>query len=258
ALGRRKVKNWQVLLSGAAVLVAVAGVLVWSLLDRPMDGLTQREAPVPLTHEATSSPELPHAAATDSGAARRETLPSAPAPAAAPSNLDRLFSALSIYRPAEHTDAPDFVLPDVEGRSVRLRELRGKLVLLNFWATWCAPCRIEMPSMERLYQTFKKAEFALLAVSIDRQGTQMVRPFVEELKLTFPILLDQTMEVSRQYGLRGLPTTYLIDPEGRLIGAAVGGRDWHSTGAKALIAALLRQAMVTSGESAPSRAIEGK
>lgn len=237
-------KSWQVLLSGAAVLVAIAGALVWSLFDRPMHGRAQREAPVLQDNATALSPELPHTAA--------------PAPAAAPSNLDRLFSALSIYRPAEQTDAPDFVLSDVEGRSVRLRELRGKLVLLNFWATWCAPCRIEMPSMERLYHTFKKAEFALLAVSIDRQGTQMVRPFVEELKLKFPILLDQTMEVSRQYGLRGLPTTYLIDPEGRLIGAAVGGRDWHSTEAKTLIAALLRQAIVTSGESAPSRATEGK
>ena len=251
-------KSWQVLLSGAAVFVAVAGVLIWNLFDRPMDGLTQREAPVSLTHQATPSLELPHTGATDAAAPRRETLPSASAPAAAPSNLERLFSALSIYRPAEYTDAPDFVLPDVEGRSVRLRELRGKLVLLNFWATWCAPCRIEMPGMERLYQTFQKADFALLAVSIDRQGTQMVRPFVEELKLKFPILIDQTMEVSRQYGLRGLPTTYLIDPEGRLIGAAVGGRDWHSTEAKALIATLLRQASVTSGESAPSRATEGK
>jgi peroxiredoxin len=147
-----------------------------------------------------------------------------------------------MHRPPEPLEAPDFTLPDVEGRSMRLRELRGKLVFLNFWATWCPPCRLEMPSMERLYQTFKPTEFAMLAVSIDRQGVEAVKPFMEELKLTFPALLDQTSAVARQYGLRGLPSTYLIDQDGRLIGAAVGGRDWSSTEAKDLIAGLLRQA----------------
>jgi len=155
-------------------------------------------------------------------------------------NLDALFAALAMHRPVEPTEAPDFTLPDVEGRPVRLRDFRGKLVFVNFWATWCPPCRLEMPSMERLYQTFKPTDFALLAVSIDRQGAPVVKPFMAELKLTFPALLDSKTEVARQFGLRGLPTTYLIDREGRLIGAAVGGRDWYSTEAKALIAGLLQ------------------
>jgi peroxiredoxin len=95
--------------------------------------------------------------------------------------------------------------------------------------------------MERLYQTFKQTEFALLAVSMDRQGEGVARPFVDNLKLTFPVLLDSTSEVSRQYSVRGLPTTYLIDPDGLLIGVVIGARDWYRTEAKALIAALLRQ-----------------
>jgi len=152
-----------------------------------------------------------------------------------------LFRALGLHRAAEPGQAPNFTLPGLNGRPVQLRELRGKVVLLNFWATWCAPCLQEMPSMERLYQTFKQTSFVLLAVSMDRQGVEVAQPFAENLKLTFPILLDPTSEVARQYGVRGLPTTYLIDPDGLLIGAAVGARDWHRTEAKALIASLVRQ-----------------
>jgi peroxiredoxin len=155
--------------------------------------------------------------------------------------LDALFASLGIHRPVNPSETPDFTLMALEGRPVQLREFRGKLVLLNFWATWCAPCLHEMPSMERLYQTFKETEFALLAVSMDRQGEEVAKPFVDNLKLTFPVLVDNTSEVARQYGVRGLPTTYLIDPDGLLIGAVIGARDWYRTEAKALIAGLLRQ-----------------
>jgi len=78
-------------------------------------------------------------------------------------------------------------------------------------------------------------------VSMDRQGEEVARPFVDQLKLTFPVLLDRTSEVGHEYGVRGLPTTYLIDPDGRLIGAVIGAREWYRTEAKALIAGLLRQ-----------------
>ncbi|MGH8066548.1 MAG: peroxiredoxin family protein [Candidatus Entotheonellia bacterium] len=184
------------------------------------------------------------------------SLPSGPSetmrvrePSAVPSaGLDALFAALGIRRPAEPSEAPDFTLMTLAGQPARLREFRGKLVLLNFWATWCAPCLHEMPSMERLYQTFKQTDFVLLAVSMDRQGEEVARPFVENLKLTFPVLLDSTLEVSRQYSVRGLPTSYLIDPDGRLIGAVIGARDWYRTEAKALLAGLLRQTPPTADQ----------
>ncbi len=161
--------------------------------------------------------------------------------------LDPLYTALGMRRPAEPAAAPDFTLLTLDGRPAQLREFRGKLVLLNFWATWCAPCLQEMPSMERLYQTFKQTDFVLLAVSMDHQGEGVARPFVDNLKLNFPILLDNTLEVSRQYSVRGLPTSYLIDPDGLLIGVVIGARDWYKTEAKALIAGLLRQLPVPPG-----------
>jgi peroxiredoxin len=179
------------------------------------------------------------------------TSPDTEAPRGGPSGLEALFAALGIHRPAEPSEAPDFSLMSLDGRSVRLRDLRGKLVLLNFWATWCAPCLHEMPSMERLYQTFKPTEFVLLAVSMDRHGAEVAQPYADNLKLTFPILLDSASEVARQYGVRGLPTTYLIAPDGVLLGAVVGARDWYRTEAKALLAGLLRQ--MPSGADHPTQ-----
>src|SRR5205814_957934 len=88
------------------------------------------------------------------------------------------------------TLAPDFVVPDLAGRTVRLSGLRGKVVVLNLWATWCAPCIEEMPSMERLYGRLRDTDFALLAVSQDEDGKRVVAPFVERMHLTFPVLLD--------------------------------------------------------------------
>jgi peroxiredoxin len=190
-------------------VVAVAAVMLWEHLSQP-----------------SGSPAIPHVSEPAAGSS---------------GGLDILYAALGIRRPVESVAAPDFTLLTLEGRPAQLREFRGKLVLLNFWATWCAPCLHEMPSMERLYQTFKQTDFLLLAVSMDRQGEGVARPFVDNLKLTFPVLLDSTLEVSRQYSVRGLPTTYLIDPDGLLIGVVIGARDWHRTEAKALIAGLLRQ-----------------
>jgi peroxiredoxin len=190
-------------------VIAVAAVMVWEHLSQP-----------------PGSPA---------------TAPSGEPSTGAPAGLDSLYTALGMRRPVEAAEAPDFTLLTLDGRTVQLREFRGKLVLLNFWATWCAPCLHEMPSMERLHQTFKQTDFVLLAVSMDRGGEEVARPFVDNVKVTFPVLLDNTSEVSRRYGVRGLPTTYLIDPEGRLIGVVIGARDWYKAEAKALIAGLLRQ-----------------
>jgi peroxiredoxin len=243
------VKGWRLAIGVTLVGVGVAAALLWSRVDWRVEAPLQADAPAVSGGSLTSPASVRPTTTPDGSSASREAKPQSTTPVPAPLHLEPLFAALAVHRPAQPPEAPDFTLPDLDGRPVRLRDLRGKLVFLNIWATWCPPCRLEMPSMERLYQTFKRTAFAMLAVSIDRHGGEVVKPFMEELELTFPALLDQKSEVARQYGLRGLPTTYLIDPEGRLIGAAVGGRDWSSTEAKALMAGLLRQTAVRANDS---------
>jgi peroxiredoxin len=135
--------------------------------------------------------------------------------------------------------APDFVVPDLAGQAVRLSALRGKVVLLNLWATWCAPCREEMPSMERLYQRLRGRDFQLLAVSQDEDGAAAVKPFVAEMRLTFPILLDPDHQVGDRYEVWGYPETFLIDRAGRIVERVIGPRDWTAPESLAAIEALL-------------------
>lgn len=139
------------------------------------------------------------------------------------------------------SQAPDFQLIDLQGNWQALPDYRGKVVLLNFWATWCGPCRVEMPSMERVYQDLKDEGFAILAISSDPQGSIVTRPFVASQGLTFPILHDSDYQVSGSYGVRTLPMSFLIDRYGTLTQRVFGARDWNSAEARELIHGLLRE-----------------
>jgi peroxiredoxin len=122
--------------------------------------------------------------------------------------------------------APNFTLKNLDREEVSLSQFRGKYVLVNFWATWCGPCKVEMPSLEVLYQRFKNKNFALLAISNDMFGSTIVKPFVKANNLNFPILLDQRLKASNAFGVTSLPSTFMIDPEGKIIGALFGAEDW--------------------------------
>ncbi len=135
--------------------------------------------------------------------------------------------------------APDFGLPSLAGPTVRLSDHQGKVVLLNFWATWCPPCRAEMPSMEKMYEAYRDRGLVILAISSDRGGKSVVKPYVQERGLTFPVLLDPGGEVFAQYGVRGLPTSYLLDRRGRVFSADVGARDWSGKAARQVVERLL-------------------
>lgn len=123
--------------------------------------------------------------------------------------------------------APALKLKDIEGKSHDLAKLRGKVVLINFWATWCPPCRREMPSMERLSQRFKGQPFVVLAVDVG-EGPDTIETFASQLDttLTFPILLDTRSHAMRAWRVAGLPTTFLIDKQGRIVATAIGGREF--------------------------------
>ena len=140
-----------------------------------------------------------------------------------------LAIAVPLYQVEATEKAPpahDFTLKNLDGKEVSLRQFRGKYLLINFWATWCGPCKIEMPSLEILYSRFKSDKFDMLGISNDMFGGRVVRPYIKANNLTFPMLLDQRMTVSKKYGIVSLPTTFLIDPQGKIIGVLQGPEDW--------------------------------
>lgn len=135
--------------------------------------------------------------------------------------------------------APDFTLADLGGKKVSLSSLKGKVVLLNFWATWCAPCRAEMPALNKLYLDLKEKGLVVLAVSVD-DAEKTVSAYMKQKKFSFPVLMDADKEVAfDSYGVTGLPTTVLIDRKGLLVETIVGERDWHEPQMKEKILRLL-------------------
>ncbi len=141
------------------------------------------------------------------------------------------FENMGITKPRTEKSAPGFSLQDIKGNQVSLEDFRGKAILLNFWATWCQACKDELPSMQRLYETLSSEGVEVVAISIDRNNFDRIKEYAKEYKLTFPILWDPEQKVRKHYYIMGLPTTYLIGPEGKLRGFASGAREWDSTDA---------------------------
>src|ERR1051326_1828559 len=167
-------------------------------------------------------------------------VPTSPAPAGRGPNLDGVMRDLELIRPSRQKVAEDFTLRTVGGSSFRLREHRGKPVLVNFWATWCLPCREEMLAMERLYQKHKD-DLVLVAVSLDADPV-VVPPYVKASKLTFPIALDPKAEVGNTYGVRALPSSFVVDRDGTLLSLALGPRHWDNPAAHDLVDGLATSA----------------
>ena len=133
---------------------------------------------------------------------------------------------------------PEFRGQTPDGKMLSLAGLRGKVVLLNFWASWCPDCRPEMPLFERLHREFAAQGLSVIGINA-REGTAAIRGYAKELGLTFPLVLDPKGEINAAYGVIGLPTTFLIGRDGRAVALAVGPREWGNTAARAIIRALL-------------------
>ncbi|HHL39126.1 MAG TPA: TlpA family protein disulfide reductase [Deltaproteobacteria bacterium] len=144
--------------------------------------------------------------------------------------------------------APDFTLDDVDGATVTLSELRGKVVFLNFWATWCPPCKEEMPSMEALHRKFASRGLVVLAVN-DYESRDKAASFVKKHGYTFRVPVDPSGKVSEAYRAMLLPTTFIIDRRGMVIGKATGARRWDGPEAFELFGELLKARGPHSGES---------
>jgi thiol-disulfide isomerase/thioredoxin len=131
------------------------------------------------------------------------------------------------YKPEVGYLAPEFTLETLGGgKMVNLSDYKGKVVLLNFWATWCIPCRKEMPSMEELYKVLKERGFEVLAVNLERFAEEKVSLFVSNYGLTFPILLDKDQKTAVTYQIRAIPTTYIIGKDGVIKEKIVGDKNW--------------------------------
>jgi thiol-disulfide isomerase/thioredoxin len=136
--------------------------------------------------------------------------------------------------------APDFTLRSLDGVALSLSGQRGKAVVLNFWATWCIPCRTEMPAIERLYQRHKDQGLEVVAINLDVLSTAGVEAFLKEVKVTFPIVLDPEWSTARVYRVLGLPTTYLIDRGGDVVVRETGARDWDDLATHTAVTKLLQ------------------
>ncbi len=140
--------------------------------------------------------------------------------------LEQLFSDVGVLPIPPDTDPLEIKLEDPTGRPISLGEFRGKIVFINFWTTWCLACVIEMPSMQKLHQTFKDKDFVMVAINLQETSSR-VKQFYKEHKLTFTTLLDTTGDVGAGLGIRSIPTTFILDKNGRIIGKALGPREWE-------------------------------
>jgi peroxiredoxin len=137
--------------------------------------------------------------------------------------------------------APDFTLSDLNGRNYTLSQLRGKVVIVNFWATWCPPCRAEMPSMEKLYRELADQGLVMLAVNIEKDGRRTVPQFLASSPHSFPVLLDEQEVVQKRYGVYKFPESFIIRKDGVVDDKVIGAIDWAEPRAVAYFRDLLQR-----------------
>jgi thiol-disulfide isomerase/thioredoxin len=154
--------------------------------------------------------------------------------------VNRLLSSLDLVAYRSGTTPPPFTGRTADARELSLTELRGRVVVVNFWASWCLECRPEMPVLERFHREFAVRGLAVIGINA-REDKEAVARYATELGLTFPLVLDTGGRNSDLYGVIGIPTTFLIGRDGRAVAFGVGPRDWSGPAARALIEALLAE-----------------
>lgn len=150
-----------------------------------------------------------------------------------------LAEEIKIQKPEGVVRAPSLLLEDVDGTSKSLGDYSGKVLLIHFWATWCVPCKDELPEIKTLWEKFKDKGFVVVAIAEDSR--KAVKPFIAKYGMGFPVLIDQYGGVMRDYGVRMLPTSYLVNRKGNIEGIAIGPRKWDSQEAVNLIQGLLAE-----------------
>ena len=154
-------------------------------------------------------------------------------------DTDRALAELFLFKPRVAQPAKEFSVGTPAGKPLALRDLKGKVVLLNFWATWCPPCLREMPSMEGAHQRYRARGLAVVGIAVDTDPA-LVTPYLKQRKITFPVGFDPKSRVADDYGVRALPATFLIDRAGQVAALAMGPREWDGPAARAVFDSLLR------------------
>jgi thiol-disulfide isomerase/thioredoxin len=162
--------------------------------------------------------------------------------------LDQLFGEMGVIKMVQALPV-EIRLKDLNGQPVSLSDFRGKIVFLNFWTTWCYACRIEMPDMEKLHQKFKNKDFAMVTINLQESVSQ-VKQFFKDFKLTFTALLDSDGAVGAHFMITAIPTTFILDKEGIIIGKVMGPREWDSKKAIALFENLIENDAVAATSKA--------
>ena len=162
-------------------------------------------------------------------------------------NLDQLFVDMGVEIFPNSTSHVEIRLQDLSGADVNISNFRGKIVFLNFWATWCPTCVVEMPSMEKLHLKLKDKDFALVSISIQDSAAEVQR-FFKQNKLTFTALLDSIGKTVPGFGIRAIPTTLILDKTGRIVGRVMGPREWDSRESIAMFENLIERPSADSAE----------
>lgn len=152
-----------------------------------------------------------------------------------------VFSCTAVTAVSSRKAAPDISLMDLSGKAVKLSDYKGKVVFLNFFATWCHPCREEMPSMERLNKALSLKDFKMIAVSIDRSDTGQIKNFIKKGGFSFLVLHDKEGSFAELYGVYSIPATFIIDKKGRIAQRVIGSRQWDSSENLAFIRSMIKE-----------------
>ena len=163
-----------------------------------------------------------------------------------PPALPSLLKTLNLRSYPSGTLAPHFSGRTLDARQLSVTDLRGKVIVLNFWASWCHECRPEMPVLEQLHREFAPRGLAIIGVNA-REEAAAIRPYARVLGLTFPLILDPDGKINTLYGVVGLPATFVVGRDGRAVAFGIGSREWASAPARALIEALLAEPALRSG-----------